>query len=125
MDTTVSTNSLLNGGEWLIKESNSSESYTPEDFSEEQIMVKDMCLQFLSGEIFPVVDRIDTMEPGLMPSLMQKAGELGLLGASIPEELGGLGKDFVTSTLVSEALGGGYSFSVAVSAHSGIGTLPI
>ncbi|MDB5222321.1 MAG: acyl-CoA dehydrogenase, partial [Chitinophagaceae bacterium] len=67
----------------------------------------------------------DKMEPGLMPSLMEKAGEQGLLGASVPEELGGLGKDFVTSTLVSEGLGGGYSFSVAMSAHAGIGTLPI
>jgi alkylation response protein AidB-like acyl-CoA dehydrogenase len=60
-----------------------------------------------------------------MPSLMEKAGEQGLLGASVPEDLGGLGKDFVTSTLVSEGLGGGYSFSVAMSAHAGIGTLPI
>ena len=84
-----------------------------------------MCASFLETEVLPVIDRIDKLEPGLMPSLVQKAGEQGLLGASIPEEYGGLGKDFVTSTLVSEALGGGYSFSVAVSAHTGIGTLPI
>ncbi|MEO8852777.1 MAG: acyl-CoA dehydrogenase family protein, partial [Ginsengibacter sp.] len=71
------------------------------------------------------VERIDKLEPGLMPSLMEKAGQLGLLSASVPEDLGGLGKDFVTSTLVSEGLGGGFSFSVAVSAHAGIGTLPI
>jgi len=60
-----------------------------------------------------------------MPSLMEKAGEQGLLGASIPEAYGGLGKDFITSTLVNEGLGGGFSFSVAVAAHTGIGTLPI
>jgi alkylation response protein AidB-like acyl-CoA dehydrogenase len=65
------------------------------------------------------------MEPGLMPALLDKAGEQGLLGTSAPEEYGGLGKDFITSTLVNEALGGGYSFSVAVAAHTGIGTLPI
>ncbi len=124
MDTTK-TNTLLKGGEWLIKESNAFETFTPEDYTEEQIMVRDMCLQFLKTEVIPVVDRIDKMEPGLMPSLMEKAGEQGLLGASVPEELGGLGKDFVTSTLVSEGLGGGYSFSVAMSAHAGIGTLPI
>ena len=124
MDATTNT-ALLKGGEWLIKESNSYETFTPEDYTEEQIMVRDMCLQFLQTEVIPVIDRIDKMEQGLMPALMEKAGEQGLLGASVPEELGGLGKDFITSTLVSEGLGGGYSFSVAVSAHAGIGTLPI
>lgn len=116
---------LLKGGEWLIKESIFAENFTPEDFTEEQIMVREMCVQFLQSEVIPVIARIDKLEPGLMPSLMEKAGEQGLLGASVPEELGGLGKDFVTSTLVSEGLGGGYSFSVAMSANAGIGTLPI
>ena len=125
MSTVTSTTTLLKGGEWLIKESNAFETFTPEDFNEEQQMVKDMCLQFLSAEVVPVIDRIDKMEQGLMPSLMVKAGEQGLLGASIPESLGGLGKDFITSTLVNEGLGGGYSFSVAIAAHTGIGTLPI
>ena len=121
---TVST-SAIKGGEWLIKESDASQTFTPEDYTEEQIMVRDMCRQFLATEVLPVLERIDKMEPGLMPSIMEKAGEQGLLGASVPEDLGGLGKDFVTSTLVSEGLGGGYSFSVAMSAHAGIGTLPI
>lgn len=126
MNTTVSTpTTTLKGGEWLIKESNAFETYVPEDFNEEQQMVKDMCLQFLNSEVLPIVDRIDKMEPGLMPSLMVKAGEQGLLGSSIPEDLGGLGKDFITSTIVNEGLGGGYSFSVAIAAHTGIGTLPI
>ena len=124
MNTTISDTSVK-GGEWLIKEYNANDTFTPEDFSEEQLMILDMCLQFLKTEIYPIVDRIDKLEPGLMPSLMEKAGELGLLSASVPEDLGGIGKDFVTSTLVSEGLGGGYSFSVAMSAHSGIGTLPI
>ena len=122
---TVTSNSLLKGGEWLIKQSNAFETFTPEDYTEEQVMVRDMCLQFLKTEVLPIVDRIDKMEPGLMPALMTKAGEQGLLGASVPEEFEGMGKDFVTSTLVSEGLGGGYSFSVAMSAHAGIGTLPI
>ena len=126
MNTTVSTpTTTLKGGEWLIKESNAFETYVPEDFNEEQQMVKDMCLQFLNSEVLPIVDRIDKMEPGLMPSLMVKAGEQGLLGSSIPEDLGGLGKDFITSTIVNEGLGGGYSFSVAIAAHTGIGTLPM
>ncbi len=125
MNTSTPTTSSLKGGEWLIKESNAFDTFSPEDFTEEQVMVKEMCLQFLASEIQPVVDRIDTLEPGLMPSLMDKAGEQGLLGASIPEEFGGLGKDFITATLVNEGLGAGYSFSVAVAAHTGIGTLPI
>ena len=115
----------LKGAEWLIKESSPFETFIPEDFNEEQRMVKDMCGAFLDAEVLPVLDRIDKLEPGLMPSLIVKAGEQGLLGAAVPEDLGGLGKDFITATLVNEGLGGGFSFSVAVSAHTGIGTLPI
>jgi hypothetical protein len=115
----------IKGAEWLIKETRAADTFTPEDYTEEQRMVREMCEQFLKTEVIPNVERIDKMEAGLMPSLMEKAGEQGLLGASVPEDLGGLGKDFVTSTLVSEGLGGGYSFSVAMSAHAGIGTLPI
>ena len=122
----VSTKSVsLKGGEWLIKQSLPEDTFIPEDFNEEQLMVKEMCLQFLDSEILPIVDRIDALEPGLMPFLMTKAGEQGLLGTGIPEALGGLGKDFITSTIVNEGLGGGFSFSVAVAAHTGIGTLPI
>jgi alkylation response protein AidB-like acyl-CoA dehydrogenase len=115
----------LKGAEWLIKDSAPSEIFTPEDYNEEQQMVKDMCAAFLDTEVLPVLDRIDKLEPGLMPSLVVKAGEQGLLGTSVPEEYGGLGKDFITATRVNEGLGGGFSFSVAVSAHTGIGTLPI
>ncbi|HXO76635.1 MAG TPA: acyl-CoA dehydrogenase family protein, partial [Puia sp.] len=115
----------LRGAEWLIKESSPFETFIPEDFNEEQRMVKDMCNSFLDTEVLPVIDRIDKLEPGLMPSLIQKAGDQGLLGAAVPEEYGGLGKDFITATLVNEGLGGGFSFSVGVSAHTGIGTLPI
>ncbi|HTQ28253.1 MAG TPA: acyl-CoA dehydrogenase family protein [Puia sp.] len=125
MSTATDKKTLLAGGEWLIKESSPFETFIPEDYNEEQQMVKDMCASFLDTEVLPVIDRIDKLEPGLMPSLVQKAGEQGLLGTSIPEDLGGLGKDFITSTLVNEALGGGFSFSVAIAAHTGIGTLPI
>jgi alkylation response protein AidB-like acyl-CoA dehydrogenase len=125
MKTPTSAITSLKGGEWIIKEGNAFESFTPEDFNEEQSMVKEMCLQFVRTEVHPIADRVDKLEPGLMPMLVEKAGEQGLLGASIPEEFGGLGKDFITSTLVNEGLGGGYSFSVAIAAHTGIGTLPI
>ena len=119
------TSALLKGGDWLIKESDPANTFTSEDYSEEQLMIRDMCIQFLQTEVIPIIERLDNKEEGLMVSLMNKAGQQGLLGASVPEELGGLGKDFVTSTLISEGLGGGYSFSVAMSAHAGIGTLPI
>lgn len=125
MNTTSDTKKSLKGAEWLIHESNPTDIFIPEDFSEEQAMIMDMCQQYLDTEVMPVVDRMDKMEPGLMPSLMDKAGELGLLGVSIPEAYGGLGKPFIESMIVAEGLGGGYSFSVAMAAHTGIGTLPI
>src|SRR5882762_10093076 len=115
----------MKGGEWLVKESSAFDVFAPEDFSEEQIMIRDMCNQFLDTEVIPILDRIDALEPGLMRSLVQKTGEQGLLAVSFPEEYGGLGKDFVTSTIVNEYLGAGHSFSVAIAAHTGIGPLPI
>jgi alkylation response protein AidB-like acyl-CoA dehydrogenase len=125
MSTAIEKQTDINGGEWLIRESDAATCFIPEDFQEEQQMVKDMCASFLDAEVLPLVDRIDKLEPGLMQSLLEKAGEQGLLGSSIPESLGGLGKDFITSTIVNEGLGGGFSFSVAIAAHTGIGTLPI
>ena len=115
----------IQGGEWIIKEVKSEDVFIPEEFNEEQLMVRDMCSQFLDTEVLPVADRMDKLEPGLMPGLLEKAGEQGLLGVSVPEQYGGMGKDFITSTIVAEYLGGGYSFSVANAAHTGIGTLPI
>ncbi|MBK7561554.1 MAG: acyl-CoA dehydrogenase family protein [Chitinophagaceae bacterium] len=115
----------MKGGEWLIKESSPVETFIREEFTEEQLMIRDMCNQFLEAEIYPNLDRIDNLEPGLMKSLLTKAGEQGLLSTSFPEEYGGLGKDFVTSTIINEYLGAGHSFSVAIAAHTGIGTLPI
>lgn len=115
----------IQGGEWIIKKVNAEDVFIPEEFNEEQLMVRDMCSQFLDTEVLPVADRMDKLEPGLMPGLLEKAGEQGLLGVSVPEQYGGMGKDFITSTIVAEYLGGGYSFSVANAAHTGIGTLPI
>jgi alkylation response protein AidB-like acyl-CoA dehydrogenase len=115
----------MKGGEWLVKESLPFETFIAEDFSEEQRMIRDMCDQFLDSEVYPLLDRIDNLEPGLMKSLLTKAGQQGLLSVAFPEEYGGLGKDFVTATIVNEYLGAGHSFSVAIAAHTGIGTLPI
>lgn len=122
---TTTQSAVLKGGEWLIRESVPADTFIPEDFTEEQRMIMDMCAQFLDHEVVPVYDRIEKMEPGLMQSLVTKAGEQGLLATAFPEQYGGLGKDFITATVVNEGLGGGHSFSVAVAAHTGIGTLPI
>jgi alkylation response protein AidB-like acyl-CoA dehydrogenase len=120
-----SAHNLLKGGEFLIKETPAAAVFIPEAFNEEQLMMADMARDFINAEVVPILDRIDTQEAGLMPSLLDKAGELGLLGTGIPEEYGGFGKDFTTNMLITEMVGAGHSFAVALAAHTGIGTLPI
>ncbi len=115
----------IKGGEFIISETSCDDIFIPEEFDEEQLMIKKTCEDFLEAEVFPNLDRIDTQEDGLMPSLMDKAGDLGMLAVSIPEEYGGFGKNFNTSMLVADVCGAGCSFAVALSAHTGIGTLPI
>ena len=115
----------IKGGEFIISETNFQDVFIPEEFDEEQLMIKKTCEDFLAAEVYPNLDRIDKQEEGLMQSLMDKAGELGLLAVSIPEEYGGFGKNFNTSMLVADIIGSGHSFAVALSAHTGIGTLPI
>lgn len=115
----------VKGGEFLIKETTWQDVFIPEEFDEEQQMIAQTCRDFLATEVYPNLERIDQLEEGLMASLLTKAGELGILGVSIPEEFGGFGKNFNTSMLVADVIGAGHSFAVALSAHTGIGTLPI
>lgn len=115
----------IKGGEFLIKDTSAQDIFIPEDWNEEQIMIAEMCRDFLKQHVDNQLDRIDSQEEGLMASLLDTAGALGLLGMSVPEEYNGIGKDFVTSMLTTEVLGAGHSFAVALSAHTGIGTLPI
>ncbi len=116
----------IKGGEFLIRETAAHEIFTPEEFNEEQRMIAQTCRDFIRTEIHPILNEIDAAKsPELMSSLMDKAGELGLLGTAVPVEYDGFGMDFNTSMLVAETLGAGHSFSVAQSAHTGIGTLPI
>jgi alkylation response protein AidB-like acyl-CoA dehydrogenase len=117
--------STLKGGEFLIRETEAKDVFIPEEWNEEQLMIAQTCRDFLAQQVWPNLDRIDAQEEGLMVDLLNKAGELGLLGISVPEEFGGFGKDFTTSMLATEVLGAGHSFAVAISAHTGIGTLPI
>lgn len=116
----------IKGGEFLIRQTKPEDIFIPEEWTEEERMMAQMCRDFIAQEVLPRVDDLDSMEdPELMPSLLKKAGELGILAISIPEQYGGMGMDFKASMLAAEAVGGGHSFSVAISAHTGIGTLPI
>jgi alkylation response protein AidB-like acyl-CoA dehydrogenase len=126
MSTTVQTKQAIKGGEFLIRETQAHQIFIPEEFNEEQRMIEQQCKDFLAKEVWPRLEEIDSMKnPALMPSILDKAGELGLLGTSIPAELGGFGMDFNTTMLVAEVIGAGHSVAVALSAHTGIGTLPI
>lgn len=115
----------ITGGEFLVRDSQPSEVFIPEEFAEELLMMKKTCEDFVAQEITPRLEAIDHQEEGLMQALLDKSGALGLLSISVPEELGGMGLDFKTTMLCTEALGAGHSFSVAYGAHTGIGTLPI
>ena len=125
METKSDKKKPIRGAEFLIRETNASDIFIPEEWSEEHRMIAQTCYDFLETEIVPNLDRMDNMEEGFMQNALNKAGELGLLGISIPEEYGGLGLDFKSSMLAADALGAGHSFSVAYGAHTGIGTLPI
>src|SRR5690554_4391375 len=93
----------INGGEFLIKETRAQEIFIPEEFSEEQKMMAQACQDFINTEILPHSDLIDSMEdPALVPQILEKAGELGLLGLSVPEEYGGMGMSFNTSMLIAD-----------------------
>lgn len=116
----------ITGGEFLIRETEAQEIFIPEEWTEEHQMIAQTCKDFLAAEVYPKLDEIDSMKnPSLMPGLLEKAGELGLLGTTIPEQYGGFAMDLNTSLLIAEIFGSGHSFVVAISAHTGIGTLPI
>lgn len=121
----TSTKNALKGGEFLVKETPAEAVFIPEQWNEEQKMIAQSCHDFLAAEVWPILDRIDAQEEGLMVELLNKAAVLGLLGLNVPEKYEGFEKDFVTGMLATETLGAGHSFAVAFAAHTGIGTQPI
>jgi len=116
---------VLKSGEFLVGEIGPADVFIPEEFSEEQLMIAQTCQEFLESELYPYLNQIDSPDISKMKEILKKAGELGLMGIALPEELGGFGQSFVTQMLAAERIGAGYSFSVAFMAHTGIGTLPI
>ncbi len=121
----MSDNKVLKGGEFLIRETAAADIFIPEEFNEEQQMMAQTCRDFTETQVLPNVEQLEHHDNELLTKLLKDAGELGLLGIAIPEEYEGFGQDFVTSMLTVEEMGKGFSFAVAYSAHTGIGTLPI
>lgn len=122
MSTTL--NKVL-GGSFMIEDVDYKQIVTPEDFTEEHRMIAESTADFIAGEVAPHDEEIEKLNYELTVKLMRKAGELGLLGADVPEAYGGLGLDKVGSTLINERLTKGSAFALSIGAHVGIGTLPI
>src|SRR5437867_1721017 len=116
---------IKKGGGFLVEETAPEEIFTPEDFSEEQTMIRDMTEQFVEDEVVPQVDKIEAKEWSVTTSLLKRCGELGLLGIEVPEKYGGENLDKVSAMIVAEKMARVASFAVSYGGHSGIGTLPI
>ena len=117
---------LLRGGQFLVKETKCEDVFTPEDFSEEQTMMKEAVMEFNEREIIAHKTRFEAKDYALTEEVMRKAGELGFLGVAVPEAYGGLGMGFVSTCLTCDYISSGTgSFSTAFGAHTGIGTMPI
>lgn len=117
---------ILRGGQFLVKESNCEDIFTPEDFNEDQLMMKEAVTEFVDREIWAHKAQFEKKDYALTESCMRKAGELGFLSISVPEEYGGMGMGFVDTALVCDYISGATgSFSTAFGAHTGIGTMPI
>jgi len=117
---------ITRGGQFLVKETTCENIFTPEDFSEEQIMMRDSVKEFVDKEIWPFKNRFENKDYAFTEETMRKAGELGFLSVAVPENYGGMGMGFVDTCLVCDYISGATgSFSTAFGAHTGIGTMPI
>ena len=117
---------LIRGGQFIVKNSKCEDIFTPEDFTEEQKMMKDAVMEFNDREIIPFRDRFENKDYAFTEEVMRKAGALGFLGVAVPEAYGGLGMGFVSTLLTCDYISSGTgSFSTAFGAHTGIGTMPI
>ncbi|NNC94718.1 MAG: acyl-CoA dehydrogenase [Chitinophagales bacterium] len=125
METSVKKSKVLRGGEFIIRESKAEETFIKDEMNEEQSMFANMTREFVNTRVMPNVPKIDKQDFELAVQLINEAGELGILGASLPTEYGGMGVDFNTEAILSEELGMCHSLGVSIAAHTGIGTLPI
>lgn len=117
---------ILRGGQFLVKETKCENVFTPEDFTEEQIMMKESVMEFNDREVIPHKARFEAKDFALTESVMRKAGDMGFLSVAVPEVYGGMGMGFVSTVLTCDYISSGTgSFSTAFGAHTGIGTMPI
>ena len=117
---------IIRGGQFLVKETKCEDIFTPEDFSEEQIMMRDSVIEFVDKELWPNKERFEKKDYALTEEVMKKAGDLGYLSIAVPEAYGGMGMGFTNTVLVCDYISGATgSFSTAFGAHTGIGTMPI
>lgn len=116
---------VLKGGEFLVKPTLYQTVFIPEDATEEDLMIRDMVVDFVDSEVIPNTKQIENQENNIAARLLEKAGELGILGVHMPEEFGGMNLSTNTNTLVAEKMGRSGSFTVTYAAHTGIGMLPI
>ncbi|ARN70747.1 acyl-CoA dehydrogenase [Nonlabens tegetincola] len=123
---TTNESGIIRGGQFIVKETNPQDVFTPEDFSEEQIMMKESVTEFVDKEVVPHKERFEKKDYALTEEVMRKAGEMGFLGVAVPEEYDGLGMGFVSTMLVCDYISGATgSIATAFGAHTGIGTMPI
>ncbi|AXG70549.1 putative acyl-CoA dehydrogenase [Kordia sp. SMS9] len=126
MSTETVKTDILRGGQFLVKETKCEDVFTPEDFSEEQIMMKESVKEFVDREVWPHKERFEKKDYALTEEVMRKAGELGFLGIAVPEKYDGMGMGFVSTMLVCDYISGATgSIATAFGAHTGIGTMPI
>ncbi len=122
----METKKNINGGVFLITNTEPDQVFTPEDFSEEQLMMKEAVMEFIDREVWPNKARFEKKDYAFTESLMKKAGDLGFLSVPVPENYGGMGMGFVSTMLVCDYISGATgSLSTAFGAHTGIGILPI
>lgn len=126
METKTENKVVLRGGQFLVKETKCEDIFTPEDFSEEQLMMKDAVTEFIDRDVWPHKARFEMKDFEFTKEIMKKAGELGLLGISVPEEYDGMGMGFVSTMIVCDYISSASgSLGTAFGAHTGIGTMPI
>jgi butyryl-CoA dehydrogenase len=125
MATTAVSTTVTQGGKFLIESCRPEDVFTPADFNDDQRLIAQTAEEFVAQEVLPVVAELEQHKPGLMPQIVKKAGEVGLLGGGIPEQYGGVGLDRISGALLAEKVAGYGGFAVTHGAHAGIGTVPI